>query len=140
VVAVLVVGGLIAFLLLRHRRARHSWEEQLSAALHDVGWFARDLIPQLRRTGSAAGVVAGWSVAAPRVAELEDELSRLVTTAPDEEHRTRAASVRDAVRDSRSKMVALAGEAGSDWEAGLDEVQAPLLAAIAPPQDAQPGV
>jgi hypothetical protein len=136
VLAVLVVGGLIAFLLVRHRRALHSWEEQLSAALDDVGWFARDLIPQLRRTGSADGVAAGWTVSAARVTAVEDELSRLVTTAPDEVQRTRVTAVRDAVRDSRSQMVALAGDAGAGWESRLDDAQAPLLAALVPPPSA----
>jgi hypothetical protein len=111
----------------------HAWEHRLDAAEGEVGWFARDLIPQLRRTGSTTGVLAGWSVASPRVASLRDELSGLVAAAPDEERRARADSLRSAVGASQQALAAVTTESAAGWEAALDSAQAPLLAALVPP-------
>src|SRR6185436_234930 len=47
---VLIMGGIAAFLLVRRRRGLHEWEDRFSAARDGVGWFARDLLPQLRRS------------------------------------------------------------------------------------------
>jgi len=138
-VGVLVVGGgLATFLLVRRARGVRAWEEQLSGALDEVGWFARDLVPQLRRTGSPEGVVAGWSVGAPRVTALEDRLSELASTAPGDERRVRATTVRDAVREAREQMTTLVAEGARDWPAGLDAAQAPLLATLVPPPEPDP--
>ena len=135
---VLIMGGIAAVLLVRRRRGLHEWEDRFSAARDGVGWFARDLVPQLRRSGSPSGVVTGWSVAASRVAEIEDELSRLVATAPGDEQRARAVAVRDAVRESREQMAALAADAGRNWESGLADAQTRLLAALVPPASTAP--
>lgn len=137
-VAVLVIGAIAALLVFRRRRARQAWQAELSAATSEVGWFARDLLPQLRRSGSAEAVVGGWSVAVPRVAQLEDQLTRLVATAPDEERRSHALAARDAVRQSRERLATLAAGPGQDWRAGIDAAQAPLLTALAPPPPPAP--
>jgi hypothetical protein len=78
-------------------------------------------------------VAAGWSVGAPRIDGLDDRLSTLVATASEEDQRSRALALRDAVRASRSLMAALATDGGEDWETRLDEAQAPLLASLVPP-------
>ena len=134
-VLVLVVAVVIAWLLLRRSRSRRAWDAQLASAESEVGWFARDLIPQLRGSGSPAGVSGGWTVAAPRVDALEEHLSRLITTAAGDQQRARALTLRDAVRTSRDRVVAVvrAGDANVQWSLDLDEAQAPLLAVLVPP-------
>jgi hypothetical protein len=132
-VAVLLVGGGVAFLLVRRGKSRHAWEARLASAEQELGWFARDLVPQLRGSRSAAEMAGGWAVASPRVVALGDRLSELATTAPGDEQRARAAELRDAVRTAHDRMSGLSAESGPDWVAGLDGVQGPLLAALLPP-------
>jgi hypothetical protein len=138
-ILVLVVGAVITALLLRQARGRRAWESRISRADSEAGWFARDLIPQLRSSGSVAGVAGGWAVASPRVAALDDQLSHLVATAPGDEERTRATALRDAVRSARDRVTAVvdAGET-SQWALDLDDAQAPLLAVLVPPASAAP--
>jgi hypothetical protein len=133
VLLVLVLGGAVTWLLVRRARNRRAWEARLAAAEAEVGWFARDLIPQLRGSASLAGVSGGWAVASPRVTSLDDQLSQLVSTAPGEGERSRASALRGAVRTARDRVVAVvsAGES-SQWSLDLDEAQAPLLAVLVP--------
>jgi hypothetical protein len=141
VLAVLLVGGVVAFLLVRRGKSRHAWEAQLSSAEQELGWFARDLVPQLRGSRSAAEMAGGWAVASPRVVALGDRLSELAASAPGDEQRARATELRDAVRTAHERMSGLAAEGGPDWVAGLDDVQEPLLTALLPParHRGQPG-
>lgn len=134
-IPVLVVAAVIGLLLQRRSRSRRTWRAQLASAEREVGWFARDLVPQLRGTGSAAGVAGGWSVATPRVTSLEDHLSRVVATAPGDQERARAVALQTAVRTARDRVAAVvaAGEASAQWSLDLDEAQAPLLAVLVPP-------
>jgi hypothetical protein len=136
-ILVLAVAGVVAWLIVRQSRSRHAWEARLATAESEVGWFARDLIPQLRGAGTAAGVSGGWAVAAPRVASLDDDLSRLITTAPGDPQRARALAMRAAVRTARDRVAAVAGLTDPDapWSLGLDDAQAPLLAVLVPPSD-----
>jgi hypothetical protein len=135
--ALVVVGAIVAALLVRRSRRRRAWGEGLAEAEHEVGWFARDLVPQLRGSGSLAGVAGGWSVAAPRVAALDDRLSGLVTTAPGDDERARATAVQAAVRTARDRVAALVSGGGSDtWSLDLDGAQAPLLSVLVPPSSA----
>jgi hypothetical protein len=132
---VLVLAVVIAWLILRRSRNRRAWGARLASAVSEVGWFARDLIPQLRGSGSPAGVSGGWTVAAPRVDALEELLSQLITTAPGDRERARALTLRDAVRTSRDRVaaVARADDANAQWSLDLDDAQAPLLAVLVPP-------
>jgi hypothetical protein len=127
-IPILVATG-IGLLLMRHARTRHAWESRLAIAERETGWFARDLIPQLRRSGSPAGVSGGWAVAAPRVAALDDRLSELISTAPGEGERARASALQGAVRTAPDHLVALvgAGDQRTQWAVDLDDAQAPLL-------------
>jgi hypothetical protein len=134
VLLVLLIAALVTWLLIRRARVRRAWGTALADSEQEVGWFARELVPQLRASGSPAGVAGGWAVAAPRIQALEDELGRLVTTAPGDPERSRALVLRDGVRAARERMAALLGQGESPlWSAALDEVQAPLLAALVPP-------
>jgi hypothetical protein len=131
--AVVLVGGVVAALLVRRGRGRRAWEDQLADAEREVAWIARDLVPQLRGSASAAEVAAGWAVASPRVVGLDDRLAGLVATAPGDPERDRARALRGAVRTSLFRMNTLtAAGAHADWVSGLDEVQAPLLEALVP--------
>ena len=136
-VLVLVVAVVIGWLFLRRSRNRRAWGARLASAENEVGWFARDLIPQLRGSGSPAGVSGGWTVAAPRVDALEENLSRLITTAPGGQQRARVLTLRDAVRTSRDRVAAVvrSGDTNVQWSLDLDEAQAPLLAVLVPPAD-----
>lgn len=137
---VLVVGALVAVLLVRRSRLGRTWRSDVATAEREVGWFARDLVPQLRGSGSVAGVAGGWTVAAPRVSALDDRLTHLVTTAPGEEERARATALRDAVRTARDRIAALVSAGGSaTWSLDLDGAQAPLLAVLVPPDAGSPG-
>lgn len=138
---VLIAGGAVAFLLVRRAGTRRAWEAQLTSAEDEVGWFARDLIPQLRSSASPAAMGGGWAVAEPRVVALVDRLTSLASTAPGEEQRARATALRDAVRAAADRMGELtAAGAHTDWQSGMDDAQAPLLAALVPPPDpAAPG-
>ncbi|HEY2880673.1 hypothetical protein [Nocardioides sp.] len=137
---VLVVGALVAVLLVRRARRGRTWRSDVATAEREVGWFARDLVPQLRGSGSLAGVAGGWTVAAPRVSALDDRLTHLVTTAPGEEERARATALRDAVRTARDRIAALVSAGGpATWSLDLDGAQAPLLAVLVPPDAGSPG-
>jgi len=136
-IPVLLIAAVVAWLILRRSRSRQAWEARLASSESEIGWFARDLIPQLRGSGSAAGVSGGWAVALPRVASLDDALSQLITTAPGDPQRTRALTMRDAVRTARDRVAAVAGSTDPDaqWLLDLDDAQAPLLTALVPPSD-----
>jgi hypothetical protein len=133
-IPVLAVAAIVGLLLQRRARNRRAWRARLATAEGEVGWFARDLIPQLRGAGSPAGVSGGWTVAEPRVASLDDSLTRLVTTAPGDDERARASALQGAVRAARDKVAAVvaAGDSSTQQSLDLDDAQAPLLAVLVP--------
>jgi hypothetical protein len=132
-----VAAAIVGLLLQRRSRKRRAWRDQLATSEREVAWFARDLVPQLRGAGSAAGVSGGWSVAAPRVTSLDDQLSRLVTTAPGDTERAQVIEVQSAVRAARDRIatVVAAGDANVQWMLDLDAAQAPLLTVLVPQDD-----
>ncbi len=69
-----------------------------------MAWFARVLIPELRRMSTLAEVAGGWNIAESRVAAVEDRLTALEPLAPDEAGQLQAVSLRDAVRAARGQM------------------------------------
>jgi hypothetical protein len=101
--AAVVVG--ISLLLRRHRRA--AWREELATAEEDVVWLARSLLPELRRAASPNEAAGGWLVGSARVSGLEDTLTRLEASAPDDESRNRARRLRDAVRTADRQLQAV---------------------------------
>ncbi len=84
----------------------------LEAAEAEVAWFARELVPQLRTSRSAAEVVGGWHVAMPRAAAAEDQLTVLSSSARNREDAARALQLRDAVRSASQRLEALSGPGG----------------------------
>jgi uncharacterized protein HemX len=124
--AVLIIG-LVVVPLLRRQRRRRTWQGDLEAAEGDVAWFARVLIPELRQSASLEQVVGGRAVASDRLSALEDRLTALEATAGDEDGRTRARTLRDAVRDSRQRLDVLITTGDLDaLRRGLDMAGADL--------------
>jgi hypothetical protein len=123
---VLIAGAVVIALVLRQRR-RRTWRADLEAAEVDVAWFARELIPELRQAASLDQVVGGWAVASNRVSLLEDRLTALEATAGDDAGRTRARTLRDAVRTSRDRLNVLIAAGDVDaLRRELDTVAADL--------------
>jgi hypothetical protein len=117
-------------LLVRARRYR-AWGADLTAAEEEVAWFARVLVPELRQAGSADQVAGGWAVGSSRVSAVEDRLTALEASAPDDAGRARALTLRDAVRVSRGHMERLVGSAATDTVMrDLDAAAAELEAAL----------
>ncbi|WP_395695178.1 hypothetical protein [Nocardioides sp.] len=130
---VLVVAVLVGLLLARSRR-RAAWARLVEADEQEAAWFARELVPELRRNaGSAERLAGAWSVAgADRVRRLEDSLTAHAATSPDDVGRVRTSTLRDAVREARERLDALAGPLPpASPSAELDAVAAGLEAALA---------
>jgi hypothetical protein len=103
----------------------------LAAAEEEVAWFARVLIPELRQAGSADQVAGGWAVGSSRVSTVEDRMTALEASAPDDAGRTRARTLRDAVRASRARMQELVGSRDTGTLPGdLEAVAAELEASL----------
>ncbi len=133
-VAALVVAGIVvgALLMARSRR-RARWDDQLEASRTESAWLARELLPQLRTTGSPEGAAGGWQVGLPRVAALEDQLTVLEASAPTEPRGAEARGLRDAVRTARARVGESTTDAsGGTWATGIDEAIAVLESALAP--------
>ena len=100
-------------------------------AEQEVAWFARVLVPELGQSGSLAQVGGGWTVAANRISEVEDRLTILEQSAPDDVTRTGTRNLRDAVRASRGRVEELL-QSGDPTAISptLNEVAAELEAAL----------
>ena len=133
----LVVGAVVVVGVMRARR-RSRWRERLEAAETEVAWLARELLPQLRDTGSLERVAGGWQVGLPRVTALEDELTVLESSTKKVEDAARARTLRDAVRSAHARVDSLVAGGGQDiWALDLDEVVALLESALAPGPQAE---
>jgi hypothetical protein len=122
----LIAGAVVVALVLRQLR-RRTWRTDLEAAEGDVAWFARVLIPERRQAASLDQVAGGWAVASDRVSMLEDRLTALEATAGDDAGRTRARTLRDAVRTSRNRLDVLIAAGDVDaLRRDLDTVAADL--------------
>jgi hypothetical protein len=135
---VLLAAALIATWIQRSRQ-RRAWDADLTAAETEVSWLAGDLLPQLQQSGSPDEVAGGWQVAAGRVTAVEDRLTGLETSAPDESRAARARVLRDAVRDARLGMADLLVRRDPALLArDLLAIRAGLEAAVAPPPPPPP--
>ncbi|HKA68459.1 MAG TPA: hypothetical protein VKG85_04985 [Actinomycetes bacterium] len=131
--AAVAVGLAIGIPLLLRSRRRQAWQRDFAAAEGEVAWFARMLIPELRRAGSIDRAAGGWAVASSRVTALEDQLVGLETAAPDEAARSRARALRDAVRGSRGQLEELVRFGSPDTlSRDLDAIAGRLEAALQP--------
>jgi hypothetical protein len=138
--AAVLLGAAAAIPLLVRARRRKAWRLRLADAESGVRWFAADLLPGLRQVGSRDEVAGGWAVGSPRVADAEDRLTVLESTAPDDAGRERARSLRDATRLARERMEQLVAPGPHDtWALDLDAIMADLDAALGPARPAPPG-
>jgi len=129
-----LVALAVAIPLLVRSRHRRAWRDDLASAEEDVAWFARSLIPDLRRTGSVEAAAGGWTIAASRVTAAEDRLTVLEASAPDDPAQVRAATLRDAVRSARLRMEALHDSStAATLSQDLDAAAADLETALTPP-------
>jgi hypothetical protein len=133
--AALVLALAVGIPLLVRSRRRSAWQAELASTEEEVAWLARDLVPELRRSGSREQAAGGWAVSSARVGTLEDRLTALTATAPDDPALQRATTLRDAVRASRTRLDALATP-GTDQSLSteLDAVVTDLESALRPPQ------
>lgn len=130
--AALLVAATVAVPLVLRSRRRAAWQTELAAAEDEVAWFARTLLPELRaaRTGEAIG--GGWRVSEERVVRAEDRLTTLVGSGPDPQSDDRAVTLRDAVRQARTRIRGLVDSQAPDGTAELDAVIADLEAVLVP--------
>ncbi len=100
----LLVAAAIATPLLVRSHRRQVWRADFATAEQEAAWFARELVPELGRSGSLDQVEGGWTVGADRVTAVEDRLTALEASAPDDATRTETRTLRDAVRASRGRV------------------------------------
>jgi len=117
-----LLAALAAYLILRARR-RAAWDAEVAEAEAEVSWLGRELLAQLQQTTTTDALAGGWQVSAARVREVEDRLTGLEASAPDEQRAARATELRDAVRSSRTDVETLI--------ATRDEVGTPAVLAAA---------
>ncbi len=133
VAALVVIGAVVAGILIARARRRSAWQARLAAAETEMAWLARELLPQLRDTGSLEGVAGGWRVALPRVTALDDELTVLESSAGNTDDAGAAASDRDVVRTTRATVDSLtAGGPHDTWALDLDDAIARIESTLAP--------
>ena len=105
--AALAIGLAVGIPLLLRSRRRKAWQSDLALAVDEVSWLARELVPELSRTGSRAQAAGGWAVSAERARLLEEKLTALDVSAPDESGRARARTLHDAVHVARERLGAM---------------------------------
>jgi hypothetical protein len=96
-----VAGLAIGVPLVLRSRRRQAWQSDFASSQAEAAWLGRELLPELRRAGSREQVAGGWAVSSARVAALEDNLTALEATSPDEAGGAQAKTLRDAVRAAR---------------------------------------
>jgi hypothetical protein len=141
--AALLLGFAVAIPLVVRARRRNTWGQALVAEEGEIAWFARELLPELRRGGSVEQMAGGWAVGRTRVTAAEDRLTVLESTAPDDIGRERTRSLRDAVRRANAGMTQLTGpgpydERALDLDVIIDDLEhalrpAPSTDAAGPP-------
>jgi len=117
---VLAVAVVSAFLIRRNNR-KQAWADKLSSSEADVAWFARELIPHLSQAPSVQQIAGGWRISSDRVIAAEDRLTSLEAAAIDDVGRGQARTLRDAVREARARLDALA--VGGDMATALSQLQ-----------------
>ena len=127
----LLLAAAVATPLLVRAHRRRVWRADFATAGQEVAWFARVLVPELGQSGSLDQVEGGWSVGANRIAAVEDRLTVLEASAPDDAARTGTRTLRDAVRASRGRVEELLQSGDPDAiSPTLNEVAAELEAAL----------
>ncbi|WP_329004200.1 hypothetical protein OHA18_12435 [Kribbella sp. NBC_00709] len=135
VLGAIVVALAVGIPLLIRSRRRQAWRDDLASGEDEVAWFARGLIPELRRQPSPEQAAGAWNVESSRVVTAEDKLTALERSAPDEAAGTRARTLRDAVRAARGDIENLLATATPiTMPSDLDAVSARLEQALGQPR------
>jgi hypothetical protein len=100
----LLLAAAVATPLVVRSHRRRVWRADFATAEQEVAWLARVLIPELGQSGSLDQVEGGWTVGANRIFAVEDRLTVLEGSAPDDASRTGTRILRDAVRVSRGRV------------------------------------
>jgi hypothetical protein len=120
----LLLAAAVATPLLVRAHRKRVWRADFATAEQEVTWFARVLVPELGQSGSLDQVEGGWNVEANRIAAVEDRLTGLEASAPDNATRTGTRTLRDAVRASRGRVEEL-------LQSGDPEAISPILREVA---------
>jgi hypothetical protein len=94
----LVALGLLAWLLLRRRRADEvlaAWDARLDAARQEASWVEDALTAQVLSTPTTQEAQGVWGAAQPRLLAIDENLHALVTEAPDEQRAAAATNLRE---------------------------------------------
>ena len=119
----LLLGAAVAIPLIVRGRRHAAWRRELAEAEGEIAWFARELLPGLRHARSREEVNGGWTVGQPRVVAVEDQLTVLESSAPDQVGGYRARELLNASRQARARMETLTGPGSQEtWMLDLDAI------------------
>jgi hypothetical protein len=119
--AIVLAVAVVSTFLIRRNNRKQAWADRLSSSEADVAWFARELIPHLSQAPSVQQVAGGWRISSDRVIAAEDRLTSLEAAAIDDVGRGQARTLRDAVREARARLDALA--VVGDMATALNQLQ-----------------
>jgi hypothetical protein len=119
--AIVLAVAVVSTFLIRRNNRKQAWADKLSSSEADVAWFARELIPHLSQAPSVQQIAGGWRISSDRVIAAEDRLTSLEAAAIDDVGRGQARTLRDAVREARARLDALA--VGGDMATALSQLQ-----------------
>jgi hypothetical protein len=119
--AIVLVVAVVSTFLIRRNNRKQGWADRLSSSEADVAWFARELIPHLSQAPSVQQISGGWRISSDRVIAAEDRLTSLEAAAIDDVGRGQARTLRDAVREARARLDALA--VVGDMATALNQLQ-----------------
>ena len=134
--AIVLAVAVVSTFLIRRNNRKQAWADKLSSSEADVAWFARELIPHLSQAPSVQQIAGGWRISSDRVIAAEDRLTSLEAAAIDDVGRGQARTLRDAVREARARLDALAvvgdmATALSQLQGAAGELEA-ALASVSP--------
>jgi len=98
----LVVVGLVAaavWLATRRRRRLEAWDAPAADAEAGAHWLHDRVLPSVLAAGDPVQAAAAWSAVRPRFLELDEQLTGLARTAPDDERLDEVTSLRGALAD-----------------------------------------
>jgi hypothetical protein len=119
--AIVLAVAVVSTFLIRRNNRKQAWADRLSSSEADVAWFARELIPHLSQAPSVQQISGGWRISSDRVIAAEDRLTSLEAAAIDDIGRGQARTLRDAVREARARLDALA--VVGDMATALNQLQ-----------------
>jgi hypothetical protein len=153
----LAVAGIVAGIVVmqgRRRRAVEVWDRGLADAEDAALWLHERVLPPVLADRAPTVTATAWPAARPRLLELDEQLTALGRTAPDEERHAAVVTLRSALADTAGALDRRAaapdaqGWAAAQTQAQLgDERLAHVLAydatapatAVPAPRSAPPG-